>query len=61
MVILSNEDVFADGLFMGGSYFWAQRISLYRIIPIAAQILAFGLQVGGAVLQPLNGLCRAFK
>ena len=47
--------------FYGGSYFWAQRVSLYQTIPVAVQILAFGLQVGGAVLRPLNGLCRVFK
>ena len=35
--------------FVGGSYFWAQRVSLYNTIPVEAQILAFSLQVGGAV------------
>ena len=47
--------------FYGGSSFWARRVSLYQTIPVAAQILTFGLQVGGAVLRSLNGLCRVFK
>jgi hypothetical protein len=47
--------------FMGGSYFWAKWVSLYQTIPVAAQILAFGLQVRDAVLRPFNGLCRVFK
>ena len=35
--------MFSLTAFVGGSYFWAQRVSLYQTIPVAAQILAFGL------------------